>query len=236
MAVEYSIETHKGFVRANNEDFASIECVYPESGIDGGFLIAALADGVGGMHDGEVASEEAVKFFMHFEKDAVESGNFLPDVLSSIRKGMLKANELVLNINKGRKHSQYMATTLSSFIMYSGQIVLSNSGDSEIIVFDGELRTLSRIHREPVSGYLTSCIGVDKAPDIFTRHLALQNGNIILMCSDGLTDMLNYAEISAILNQPSKTSGELMGELRDNALANGGRDNITVIICKIKKK
>ena len=229
--VQYSIDTDTGLIRNNNEDSARIESFTGHNKKE--FLIAALADGVGGMSDGEIASRDSVNIFMETMMIEINSETFSSKSISSIEKCMLEANDYVLSRNKKKKSSEYMASTLSTFVLDEQNITFANSGDSELMLFDEKLRILSEEHREPFTGYLTSCIGVDNIPVIHAGSIKLHKNDILLLSSDGLTDMVSDELISNILSNRQKTTDQLISDLKEAAFNNGGRDNITIILCKI---
>ncbi len=230
--VQHSIDTDIGLMRNNNEDSARIESFTGHNKKE--LLIAALADGVGGMSDGEIASKDSVDIFMKTIIREIDSGTFDSNSISSIKNSMLEANEYVLSINKKKKSSEYMASTLTTFVIHDQNITFANSGDSELLLFDEKLMELSEVHREPLTGYLTSCIGVDKNPEIHAGSIKLNKNDILLLSSDGLTDMVTDEIISDILSNTQKTTDQLISDLKEAAFNNGGRDNITIILCKVE--
>lgn len=233
LTIHYSMDTDQGLKRSNNEDSADMQTV--EYRNENEFLIAALADGVGGMPDGEIASRESVSVFIQTITEEIRSGAFSSGSISSIRKGMIQANSSVLSVNRKKKSSEYMASTLTTFVIHDKTLSFANSGDSELMLYDGKLRVLSEVHREIFTGYLTSCIGVDRTPEIFTGSIDLHDRDMILLSSDGLTDMVSEQNISAVLSNSEKATDELITELKEAAFSNGGIDNITMILCRVEE-
>ena len=127
-----------------------------------------------------------------------------------------------------------MATTLTSLAIVDDKLAFVNSGDSEIFFIHEHIRSITEIHREPISNYLTSCLGVDDLPEVHSGLLELKAGDIMVMCSDGLSDMLDVHQIENIVIEEKLDSEEAVNELVKQAMKEGGQDNITVLVCKIK--
>jgi serine/threonine protein phosphatase PrpC len=148
-----------------------------------------------------------------------------------------------------------MGTTLTALILRQAEGILVHVGDSRCYrLREGELQQLTRDHTlvqewveqglltpeaarySPYGSVITQAIGVESErgalrPDIET--FPLQEGDLFLLCSDGLTDMLEDAEIAEILRTQPPT--QAAWTLVDRALAEGGRDNITVVLVQIRE-
>ncbi|MHB1440199.1 MAG: PP2C family protein-serine/threonine phosphatase [Cuniculiplasma sp.] len=233
--IDYSIYTENGLVRRNNEDSAIAQCLsFITNNKIRQIFNAIICDGVGGMINGEVASRLAsVKFSEKFNDEIYRAKDEIS--LESIMKdSILYANRAIRNINRGAKFREYMATTLTSLAIVDDKLAFVNSGDSEIFFIHEHIRSITEIHREPISNYLTSCLGVDDLPEVHSGLLELKAGDIMVMCSDGLSDMLDVHQIENIVIEEKLDSEEAVNELVKQAMKEGGQDNITVLVCKIK--
>ena len=249
----YSIEAacccNNGKRRANNEDnfFFNSTClqlehdglektIYMNSPVNWGLMFAVF-DGMGGENFGEVASYSAAKclkkkegnyFFLSEEKHLI-----------SLCK---RANEEVY-LAAQAQGTEHMGTTMASLLFTPRNGYACNIGDSRAYrLRNGELLQISLDHvdrrpnmntkKAPLSQYL----GMDPNEIIIEPYIAkkkLRRGDIFLLCSDGLTDMVSNREIRDILLYNQADVIDCAEALTKAALENGGRDNITTIICKI---
>jgi len=229
--------TDPGRVRTVNED-----CVLAKELRDGSILLA-VADGVGGMKGGEVASAATI---------AALAGESLwaeaADPRAALEQGFLLANERVCDL--GRDRSRPMASTLVAALVRDAQVWVTNAGDSRAYMFDGErLEQLSRDHSlvaEHVrAGILTAEEGEHSDyRNVITRGIGVEDvvepdsagpfplplGGILLLCSDGLHGAVAEDQIKDALS--SGTADTVARSLIDMANAAGGHDNISVVILK----
>lgn len=250
--MEAACGCHVGKVRKNNEDnfFFDGRCLDQENcGLDGtlsfearpanGSMVAVF-DGMGGENFGEAASWAAARTMQQTRRR-------LADCFVSRQKSLLrlatKLNEAVVR-EKQTLGTERMGTTMVSLCFSSGRVYTCNVGDSRAYrLRGGELTQLSEDHvernlrpgrRKPA---LTQHLGIDPAALQLEPHITrndLRKGDVYLLCSDGLTDMLTDPEISGVMLD-SRDARTCVRELIRAALERGGRDNITVIICKINE-
>jgi len=228
-------QSDTGHVRSRNED--SIDFAV----LDQTSAYAILADGMGGHRAGDVASNMAV------EQLVARFGSNSPDE-AGIISAIQRANLAIYDAAEARPDRQGMGTTLVLARIEDDTLVLAHVGDSRAYQFaQGHLTQLTRDHslveQIRASGapdatdlaasvkrnVLTRALGVAPAVDISMTSLVLHNEGFILLCSDGLTDMLDDTEIAAILDQPLVTVA-LCQRLIGAANQAGGRDNISVIL------
>ena len=135
-----------------------------------------------------------------------------------------------------------MGTTAAMLVFAEKEVVLCNIGDSKIFrLCDGTLEQISKDH-VAVSAFgvkppLSQNLGIPPNELVIDPYLArgpYNDGDIYLICSDGLTDMVSVDEITEVL--VSKPIEEAITLLLDKALANGGKDNTTIILCKIERQ
>lgn len=242
--------THPGRQRSQNEDAL---VALPDCGL------AVLADGMGGYNAGEVASGMAVTLLAsELEKalrdrglQAVGNGKAAALAETYLREHIAEANAAVYRASECQPQYQGMGTTLVVALFYDNRLMLAHVGDSRCYRWrDGDLQAITRDHsflQDQIDAGLisaedaryslnrnlvTRAIGIDATvdPEIH-EHLVLP-GDLYLLCSDGLNDMVEDSVIARALSE----GGEL-AQMADRlvGLANdaGGQDNISVILVRI---
>lgn len=228
--------THVGLVRENNEDALLMH--EPQ--------LFAVADGMGGYAAGEVASRGAIKAF---EAAVYELLQEQPaDMEAILRAAMLRANEHICKMAQQNKDFSGMGTTLTAlFLAEDRTAYVCHMGDSRLYLFrNGVLTQVTHDHsyvaglveqgkitdqeafNHPQRHMLLQAVGMEEAGEAEIIHFALESEDLLLLCSDGLTDMVNHQEMEAILQAaaPEQAADNLL----EQALANGGRDNISLIL------
>lgn len=225
--------THVGRIRRNNEDALAV--IEPETFV--------VADGMGGAAAGEVASRLLI--------DTVK--NFLPAVPEPwsediLKKAIMKSNAAILRAAKNNSDYQGMGTTATILHMYSGRAYYAHVGDSRLyrlknnrleqitqdhsyvedLVRRGEI-TADEARNHPFKNILTQAVGAVEDITVDTASFSIEGGEIFLLCTDGLTNMLDDAEIAEIL----KASENPADDLVEAALKSGGVDNVSVIVVRI---
>ena len=197
--------------------------------------IMAVADGMGGHNRGDVASSDALHNLEFYFHD-------LPTGLSpeSIKDKFEDWLDSINNIidSKGRSDEQYkgMGTTLVGLAFYEGQFYTLNCGDSRLYRFrDGDLTQLTSDHSlsnmlgsSQHSNVITNCIGggaTSSFIDIVNITDDIKEGDVYMLCSDGLTDMLPDSIIYTLLAEGSDSN-----TLCDAAVAAGGLDNVSCCV------
>lgn len=198
----------------------------------------AVFDGMGGGDYGELASYGAAQAL----DVALHTGFLNEDIESSLRKLCLHLNQKVYEVEK-ELGSHYMGTTMVSLYYDTKNVWVYNVGDSRCYrLRDGSLHQLSLDHSETsfvewmgikyAKAFLTQVLGMNPKEysiDPFISKEKLQSGDIYLLCSDGLTDMVSNEEIQSILLESSSIK-EACQTLLEKALEHGGVDNITILI------
>ncbi|MCR5643142.1 MAG: protein phosphatase 2C domain-containing protein [Prevotella sp.] len=200
--------------------------------------MVALADGMGGHKGGEVASSDVLhnlQFFFGDLPTTLSSGNFN----EAIFKWLNSINSMM--DAKGKADDQYyeMGTTLVTLAYYNKEYYWMNCGDSRIYrLHDGELQQISTDHSlntmtgEKVhSSILTNCVGGGCKTSYIDINKCTENvksGDIWMLCSDGLSDMIDDEEIRQLL-----LNGADANKLCEAAIDAGGFDNVSVCIVKI---
>ena len=242
MKLEYAASTHKGNVRKRNEDSYYIP---GEGGPQG---LAIVADGMGGYNAGDVASALSVQvtgnIFM-----AAGLQNPPPAVRDTLRWAFREANRAIAEYAATNEFYQGMGTTMTLVTRQEDQWVLGNVGDSRgYLIRDGVARQVTRDHslvqlmvdrgrmsaeeaqHHPYRNVITRAVGGDSFADADIFEMEMLPGDVVLLCSDGLSNYLDESDILAALSRESlQAACEAMVAL---ALDRGGSDNITVVLCR----
>ena len=259
--------SHQGKVRPNNEDnflvvrfgrfLQTMLTSLPDGDVapeheDSGYGIA-VADGMGGMAAGEVASRLAITLLVNIVLETPDwimtrHESYASEVAGRAAHRFEMVNRSILEQARRDPWLKGMGTTLTMAVSLGRDLLIAHVGDSRAYLHRGDkLHRLTRDHtmaqrmadhgsipvQEVPSRYrhmLTQAIGIREdasEPDI-CRH-QLEDGDRLLLCTDGLTDMVNDAAIAAEL-QRGTSSGEACRALIDLALEHGGRDNVTAVV------
>lgn len=241
--MEYFGITDKGRVRPTNQDIYRLE-VRPEK--ESAFLL--VCDGMGGANAGNVASRFAADSFLADAAGALDSA---PDEImrhKTMLHALEKANDTVFGLAGRQPEFRGMGTTLVGAFVQGREASILNVGDSRAYLFDGEtlrqvsedhsyveeMRRLGRISAEdarthPQKNLITRAVGVDATVDGDLFEVELADTDILLLCSDGLTGMVEDEKIAEVLAKAG-TLEDKGRELLTLALEGGGRDNITVAL------
>lgn len=249
-AIEAACCCHMGKIRKNNEDnfffagkYLDVENdglkdpAYFETVIKKG-LIYAVFDGMGGENFGEIAAYAAARQMQQTKRTLRDY--FVPEKKYLYRLAM-SLNEAVLQAKRAQCTDR-MGTTMVSLSFSGRYVYVCNIGDSRAYrLRNGKLLQISEDHvehrpgREHRKAPLTQHLGIDPEDMLIEPYIAvdtLQQGDIYLLCSDGLTDMLTDSEITDIMRKAEHLEACARDLIRA-ALEHGGRDNITVIVCRI---
>lgn len=241
--MEYFGITDKGRVRPTNQDIYRLE-VRPEK--ESAFVL--VCDGMGGANAGNVASRFAADSFLADAAGALDSA---PDEImrhKTMLHALEKANDTVFGLAGRQPEFRGMGTTLVGAFVQGKEASILNVGDSRAYLFDGEtlrqvsedhsyveeMRRLGRISAEdarthPQKNLITRAVGVDATVDGDLFEVELRDTDILLLCSDGLTGMVEDEKIAEVLAKAG-TLEDKGRELLTLALEGGGRDNITVAL------
>mgnify|MGYP005973459503 CR=1 FL=1 len=241
--MEYFGISDKGRVRPTNQDIYRLE-VRPEK--ESAFVL--VCDGMGGANAGNVASRFAADSFLADAAGALDSA---PDEImrhKTMLHALEKANDTVFGLAGRQPEFRGMGTTLVGAFVQGREASILNVGDSRAYLFDGEtlrqvsedhsyveeMRRLGRISAEdarthPQKNLITRAVGVDATVDGDLFEVELRDTDILLLCSDGLTGMVEDEKIAEVLAKAG-TLEDKGRELLTLALEGGGRDNITVAL------
>jgi protein phosphatase len=232
---ESTMKTDTGRQRRENEDSAFARAP-----------LFVVADGMGGAQAGEVASRIAVEVF---EQGLSDSGNAEERLAQRVREANTKIHERSL-AEHGREG---MGTTITAIWLEDSEVSIAHVGDSRAYLFrDGELRRLTQDHtlvdelvrrgklteqqaaEHPQRSIITRALGPEPDVDVDTVTYTVRAGDVLLLCSDGLTSMISeelVAETLASAGSLDAAATQLIAEANEA----GGRDNITVVAVRLEE-
>lgn len=236
--MSFHIFTNIGNNRDKNED--SYLILKPKEGV----AILAVADGMGGHNAGEVASEIAIESIREY------SFEFDQAIIPQIESVITKANENIRDCSQKDQNYGDMGTTLTLGILKDNNLYYGHVGDSRLYLFNGDLNQITTDHSlvndlvennsisrqeafdHPKKNIITQALGIDKDLKIQTDKVDISDEDILMLCTDGLSDMIRFENIQEIFKK-DKSIKEMIEELGSKALTNGGTDNITIIMGKL---
>lgn len=243
--MSFYMDSDRGNVRQNNEDSFLFEQFEKLN-------ILILADGVGGHKDGEIASGYAVNIVMEYIKSNYK---LYSDYLHLLVDAFCEANKVIYEINleknseENKISNRLMGTTLEVLLFDGDVLYFGHVGDSRIYIKDDNFRLLTKDHslvqylyssgaltEEEVKNYndknsILRAIGMEKHVEVDVSSVRIKPKDIILVCSDGLTNELDDDKISEMLD--FKYSAKEMVDNIISTVKNGlARDNVTVGIFK----
>jgi len=251
VSIEVATKTDIGRVRANNEDSHMVLDLSqaPLAG-NGPLKLVAVADGLGGHAAGGTASRMAIDCLKDsFTGPIAARLASRKEALAMLKRSFFEANSCVHTAGAQPGKLRGMGTTLVAAVMGLDFIDVCNIGDSRAYVLStgGDLRQITKDHSweaeyaEQFQGetaelagatnLLTRAIGPQRLveSDEFSEGLGV--GEVLLLCSDGLSKMIPHAEIAGILSKASSLNAAV-DELVETANNNGGEDNITVVTAR----
>lgn len=238
--MEVSSATSVGRIRPLNEDSYFVS--EPDQS---GTVLAIVADGMGGHNAGEVASGKAVGIV---QKDVLgKCGKNAKDVLV---KAVNDANREIYEMSVNARNLSGMGTTMTACVAEEHNVTAVQVGDSRLYLIRGEKITqITKDHslvemllengkitkeearRHPQKNIITRAVGTDKTVEADIYEFRAEAGDVILLCSDGLVNMVEDEEILSVINL-SETLSDAANKLVAEAETAGGTDNITVILIR----
>lgn len=242
MNYAYFAQTDPGLTRPNNEDSFLL---------DENCGVAVLADGMGGYSAGEVASSmattsitaELTRFLSH--NKPLHPAD---DLCRLLARSVDKANQEILQAAAGNLNYKSMGTTVVVGVFQDDQLYLTHVGDSRCYRLRGgalvqitkdhsmlqeqvDAGLITRAHaaHAPGRNLLTRALGVEARLPLEVKIHPVEAGDLYLMCSDGLTDMVDEASMASLMSEATDLAHRASA-LIHLANAKGGRDNVTVIL------
>jgi protein phosphatase len=234
-AAETIQRTDTGRQRSGNEDSSYARAP-----------VFVVADGMGGAQAGEVASQIAVETFEQGLPADGSPEERLTDVVQ-------RANRRIHELSRAEAERAGMGTTLTAAYLDERELVIAHVGDSRAYMFrDGELIRLTQDHslvdellrqgklteeqalEHPQRSIITRALGPEPDVEVDTWRYAVKSGDVVMLCSDGLTSMISEREVQDTIAAAGSLQ-EAADRLIEGANAAGGRDNITVVLFRIEE-
>lgn len=233
--------TDIGLVRSSNQDS------YAAGEMPGGVAWAIVCDGMGGANGGNIASATAVKMISEIISTTYREGMSSNSIRTMLQSAIYSANVSIYDMSKQVENLSGMGTTVVAAVVSAGRVHVAHAGDSRAYLLgNGELMQITRDHSivqsmmedgrltesqaktHPRKNIITRALGVEESIEIDYNELELDDGRQLLICTDGLT---NFVENDAILSIAAHNEFyDYPEKLIEAALANGGGDNVTVVV------
>ena len=222
-----------------NQDYVFVS-VNPVGNLPNLFVVA---DGMGGHNAGDFASSHAVQILVdEIRKDA----DFNP--IKVLRHAIETANTAILDRAQKEEGLRGMGTTIVAATIVGHYAYVANVGDSRLYLIQGKIRQITKDHslvqemvrmgeikpeearNHPDKNIITRALGAERTVDIDFFDLKMEPGSTILMCSDGLSNMVEDSKIEEIILDQTNELPKKGERLLSEANRNGGKDNIAVIL------
>ncbi|GMK43123.1 Stp1/IreP family PP2C-type Ser/Thr phosphatase [Paenibacillus glycanilyticus] len=241
-------------ITANRSDVGRIRHINEDRSwvgqLDNGITLAIVADGMGGHQAGDVASQLAVNTFRDMlEKSASKADLSMQEGKMLIRQALVMANDVVYDMASRNEQYYNMGTTIVAALYREQQLIIGHIGDSRayLITADGiaqltedhtlvnELVKSGQISLEeaahhPRRNVITRAVGTDAQVEVDIYTAALSDNDVLLLCSDGLTNMVSDEEMLQTVREEGLGLDDKADRLIQLALQAGGDDNVTVVL------
>ena len=232
-------QTNIGLVRSSNQDaFATGE-------FESGTVWAVLCDGMGGASGGDIASKMAVEAISMRIKEYYNDAMKTSSVANLLESAINFANIKIFDLARDDETLLGMGTTVVAAILRENEVMISHAGDSRAYIIGDKVRQITTDHsivqemldrgditedeakHHPIKNYITRALGVKDIINVDFTSEDFDENDILLLCSDGLS---NFVEPEYLKETVKTVGSDICEKLVDAANANGGRDNITVVI------
>jgi len=249
--IDFAELSDTGRVRDHNEDAIGFNA-------DVGLMV--LADGMGGYNAGEVASGIAVQIVSELAAEGASrekrneidphSGMMRQSIV--LRDAVYRANKIIFQTAQSQTHCEGMGTTIVACMFYDNKVSIAHVGDSRSYRFRGnELERLTMDHsllqelvdrgfysaeeaqRSTNRNYVTRALGVEPSVEVEINEYEVLPGDVYLLCSDGLPDMVEDEDIHLTISTFNDSLDIVSKQLIELANDHGGRDNVSVQLAKI---
>src|SRR4051812_1954641 len=252
--LEIATCTDPGMVRSHNEDSIAA---------DQANGLVVLADGMGGYNAGEVASGMATTVIVTEMRQILASArpyeldqkNNQEIAARMVREQVLKANSSIYQAAQSQPQYAGMGTTLVVALFYDNKLAVAHIGDSRLYrmrseqltqvtkdhsllqeQIDSGLITKEQARQSANKNLVTRALGIDPTVEPEIHEYETQVGDIYLLCSDGLCDMVTDEDIGMALQTLGGNLGLCAQHLVQTANDNGGRDNVSVILVRVQRE
>ena len=244
--IKYVHVSHIGNVRSVNEDAVSV------CRTDVGYTLGVLADGMGGHQAGEKASELAVETVLA-DLSALEKGMSSEGLQAALSDAILHANDVIYREAANNEQYHNMGTTIVALLIDGHSGWIGHIGDSRASkVSEGKAMQLTEDHTlvnelyrngqitqseletHPRRNVLTKALGTDIEVTAEFDHVTLAQQEVLLLCSDGLSNMVDCKQLGQIAGMQEVSLEERADRLLQLALLAGGDDNITIALFELQ--
>jgi PPM family protein phosphatase len=246
-------KTDTGRVREHNEDTIA-------SDVDVGLLV--LADGMGGYNAGEVASGIAVKTITNLVREglnredlsAIDRATGLTRPSIVLRDAITRANKIIYQTARSQAECEGMGTTVVAALFYDNKISIAHVGDSRLYrqrgsqisqvtmdhsllqeLVDRGFYSPEEAQRAANKNYVTRALGVEPQVEVEVQEHPVDKGDIFILCSDGLSDMVEDEDIRLTISTFGANLDTVAKQLIQLANENGGRDNVSVVLAQAQE-
>lgn len=231
---EIAYNSDTGKIRDLDEDSIAvvrIGTLYSSKKNDSVLLI--LADGLGGHNAGEIASYIGTKTVAEFIVSRVLTSKDIADYGILLKSAISEANNAIFKYAIENPECYGMGTTIVAAIIDWGNLYVGNVGDSRLYIIGRDGVEQITVDHKLTGGTLARAVGISQSIEVDTFETKLIGGDIILICCDGLTDVVeeNVIMNTVLRNNTADACNKLI-ELANEA---GGPDNISVIIAKVQE-
>jgi protein phosphatase len=243
--------TDTGKIREHNEDML---------GTDADLGLFVLADGMGGYNAGEVASGIAVKTIINLVKEsALREDLSIPDKETGLKRSSIilrdaihRANKIIYHTSKTQPQCEGMGTTIVACMFHDNKVSIAHVGDSRLYrLRDSRFEQMTLDHsllqelvdrgfysqeeaqRATNKNYVTRALGVEQNVDVELHEEPVQRGDYYVLCSDGLSDMVEDEDIHLTISTFNANLDNVAKQLIQLSNDNGGRDNVSVVMAHI---
>ena len=243
--LNYFSATDIGLQRKLNED-------YYDNYVDGNTTLMVVADGMGGHNAGEIASELAVKSFIYYFREHSEEAKDLTNFLCQC---VNYSNGIIYEESHNDDELSNMGTTIVAALIHENYLYILNVGDSRAYFKNkfgfkqvsrdhslvNDLLISGTITEEEAKNYerknvITKSLGSETTVEPDITSLEINEGDIVLLCSDGLNSLVSDSEIDQIISNKDESEEERIFKLIDLSLSRGGYDNITISLYTHKEE
>lgn len=242
--------TDTGKVREHNEDTIAADA-------DIGLLV--LADGMGGYNAGEVASGIAVKTIVNLVREQVEredmvaggdAGLSRPAII--LKDAIQRANKIIYQTARTQPQCEGMGTTVVAALFFDNKVTIAHVGDSRLYrqrgdrfeqvtmdhsllqeLVDRGFYSPEEAQRAANKNYVTRALGVEPAVEVEVQEIPVSKGEVFVLCSDGLSDMVEDEDIHLTISTFGANLDTVAKQLIQLANDNGGRDNVSVVMAYV---
>lgn len=232
-------QTNIGLVRFSNQDS------FRTGEFESGTVWAVLCDGMGGASGGDIASKMAVDLIAERINEYYNDEMKTSSVANLLESAINFANIKIYDLANEDQTLKGMGTTVVAAILRKDEVMISHAGDSRAYIINENVKQVTTDHsivqemldrgeitadeakHHPIKNYITRALGVKDRINVDFTSESFNEKDILLMCSDGLS---NCVEEDYLKENVKDANSDVCEKLIDAANANGGKDNITVVI------